>query len=299
MVRPDLAVIPMPEGVQLRAGDEEIYFLQSESPALVAEILNRLDGTTSTEGILADIGSQHAGLLEAMLRELTTARLIWRDGGRADGEVDRYLSHFLGPEGAREAALRTHTVAVVGHDALVALMAQNLEAHRVGVNAGPLPSDDDDPALRGVDVVVCLWERPDLSSVDAMNRQVCQDKMPCLFVDLSHGRHATVGPFYVPREGACYACFRERLRQNAASFDQHVAAEEWMRKRRRPLPGYGILPTFRYQAVGLAGSEIVAYLTRYRGLRTLNRAITIDLERLTCWSEPVWRIPWCAVCGVQ
>ena len=55
-----------------------------------------------------------------------------------------------------------------------------------------------------------LWEHPDPPLVAQVNELVCRQAVPCLFADLSHGCHATQGPFHVPGEGACYACYRER-----------------------------------------------------------------------------------------
>ena len=66
-LRPDLAVIEMPpDGVQLRAGDEEIYFISGAAARVLAESLRRMDGTTAT-------GELHRGITGALpevVREL-------------------------------------------------------------------------------------------------------------------------------------------------------------------------------------------------------------------------------------
>ena len=146
-------------------------------------------------------------------------------------------------------------------------------------------------------VTVCAWTQPDLNLVSQFNRLACERQVGCLFVDVSHGRHATIGPFYVPGDGACYECFRQRLRQNTAALAELDAAHQKMIEGTQTLPPYGCLPAFRYTVVGLATTEVFAYLSRHRALSTLNRAATVDLDGMALWTEPVWRIPWCPACG--
>lgn len=295
MLPEDVAVIPMTDGVQLRRGDEEIYTLRGEPVALLAMILERLSENSNRQDILDAVGHQHAELLESILHQLASRHLLTDGSEQAEDGIHRYLRHFLGDEPLRALDLSSCTVSITGHPPVVGLMAQNLREHHLTIKEEPW-ADDEDDALPESDVVVCLWERPDLHRIEQVNAAACRAGRPVLFVDLSHGRHATIGPFFIPGEGACYSCYRDRLRQNAAAYPEHVAAEQWMREHRSAQPGYGVLPTFRYQVVGLAGSELVAFVTRHRPLRTLNRAITVDLERLTSWSEPVWRVPWCPTC---
>ena len=150
--------------------------------------------------------------------------------------------------------------------------------------------------LPAAGALACVWEAPDLSLCLEVNRAACERRVPCLFVDLSHGRHATVGPFFVPGEGACLACLRARLRETTAAFAELDAAERLMRETGEPLPAFGCLPAHRHLVCGLAAGEIVAFFTRHRPLRTLSRAITVALEQAETWSEPVHRVPWCEAC---
>jgi len=296
-LRPDLAVIPMSGGVQLRAGDEEIYFLASEEPRVAHAILSALDGNTSLASVVARVGEGYRSLADTILAELLAKDLLCHSDQESDEEVGRYLRHFLAWDEKEGVGLTAKVVGIVGHRGSVELMARNLASHEIGVRAEPLRVERAELLIPDVDAMVFLWECPDLYQVERFNEAVCRARIPSLFVDLSHGQHATIGPFYIPSEGSCYHCLRQRLAQNSQSFAEHASAEEWMRRSESPLPSYGLLPTFRYQVVGVAGSELVAFLTRHRPLRTLNRAMNIDLERLETWIEPVWRIPWCDACG--
>jgi oxazoline/thiazoline synthase len=147
------------------------------------------------------------------------------------------------------------------------------------------------------DLIVVAWEQPDLSRVLSANHAVITRRVPCLFVDLSHGQHATLGPFYVPNEGACYECYRQWWRRNSRALTELDAAHEQMLTSGRPHPAYGTLPAFRHWLAGMAAAELQALVAGHRPLRTLNRQITIDLEHLAVHGEPVWRIPWCPACG--
>ena len=102
------------------------------------------------------------------------------------------------------------------------------------------------------EAIACIWEQPDLRLVLQANAAACRWRTPCLFVDLSHGQHATLGPFYIPGEGACYQCYRCRWRENTSTPAEFEAAESAMLNDGKVLPAYGILPAFRYQVVGMA-----------------------------------------------
>lgn len=289
-LRPDLAMIPMDGGVQFRAGDEEIHTLRAEPVAAALSVLALLDGRHSRADIRDRLGAEHHDLLDAVLDELTRNGLLAGENAPADDDlIGRYLAHF--PRAASPADLRACRVGLLGAPAAVVVLNRILGEHGISVRIVADPADLD------CAVTACIWERPDLHWVEQVNQAATQTGTACLFVDLSHGRHATIGPFYVPSEGSCYRCFRHRLHQNTAAPAELRAADEHMRRTSEPLPAYGVLPAFRHHVAGIAANEIVAWHTRHRGLRTLNRIITVDFEGLTQWHEPAWRIPACPDCG--
>ncbi len=175
-----------------------------------------------------------------------------------------------------------------------ALLAQAISEHGIEAHFAHCAECDEHASDR---LTICVWEQLDPKLILQVNEAACREARPCLFVDLSHGCHATIGPFYVPGESSCYDCYRQRWRQNTAALAEADAA--WDAAHERPAVPHGTLPAFRYQAAGLAASEVFAFISRHRPLRTLNRAVTVDFEALRMWSEPVWRVPWCPSCGAR
>ena len=261
--------------VQLRVGDEEVHVLRVDDVPRLERLLERLDATRNREAESPPVGAEDAHLLDDLVAQLGSLGLLATDS----------LPDLA--QGAR--------VTVVGHAPSAALLASVLGEH--GLSAAVREREQATSGDVAPAAMVCVCEAPDLALQLAINDAACAARTPCLFVDLSHGRHATVGPFYLPDDGACHRCFRSRLRENTAAFAELRAAEEQMIVTGRPLPEAGCLPAHRHLVAGLAAAEIVAFLTRERPLRTLNRAITVALAQVEMWSEPVWRVPWCEACG--
>jgi bacteriocin biosynthesis cyclodehydratase domain-containing protein len=273
----------MDGAVQLRVGDEEVHVVRVDDVPRLVRLLDRLDRLDRLDANRdrkpgaesAPLGAEDAHLLDDLVAQLGSLGLL-----AVDSPADP-------AQGAR--------VSVIGHGPSAALLAAVLVEH--GLSASVREREQ---ALTGdlaPAALVCVCEAPDLALQLAINDAACAARTPCLFVDLSHGRHATIGPFYLPDDGACHRCFRARLRENTAAFAELRAAEEQMIGTGLPLPEAGCLPAHRHLVAGLAAAEIVAFFTRERPLRTLNRALTVALAQLEMWSEPVWRVPWCQACG--
>ena len=275
-LRPGVAMIPMDGAVQLRVGDEEVHVLRTDAAPRLEGLLARLDGARDRSAE-PPLGAEDAHLLDDLVSQLDSLGLLASAPSGDPGPAPR--------------------VAVVGHAPGAELLASILSEHALAASVREreqATTGDLAPAA-----LVCVCEAPDLALQLAVNDAACAAQIPCLFVDLSHGRHATVGPFYLPDDGACYRCFRARLRENTAAFAELLAAEGQMIATGRPLAKSGCLPAHRHLVAGLAAAEVVAFFTRERPLRTLNRALTVALFQVEMWSEPVWRVPWCESCGDQ
>ena len=296
-LRPNLALIKMDEAVQLRVGDEEIHVVESDSPELVHRMLQMLADGINVERLYEEAGVADQEVVSALLEQLAARRLLMDREYDDRDEIVRYLANFAAF--SPEVALRrpAGTVRVLGSAASSELFARALQEHGLTAVCSDGPVDWIEASSDTPSAVVCICEQPDLTYAEQVNAAACRQRVPSLFIDLSHGRHATIGPFFIPGEGACHRCYRDRWRQNTASAAEHEAAERVMIETRRPLPAFGLLPAFRYQVVGLACGEIFAFLSRHRALCTLNRIATVDLERMRIWTEPCWQIPWCRTCG--
>lgn len=297
-LRPGLTIIALDDAVQLRGGDEEIFVIQSERPDVVERVLRALLDGQTRECLGQVAGPEHAELLRELLAELEAQQLLRDQPLDERDEIARYLSHEVHSGSSLPVRRPTGSVGVIGQSPSADLLSRALGEHGLDVHRLEPDVSPQAVGLPGSDVRVCVWEQADLRRILDVNAAACQHRQPCLFVDLSHGRHATLGPFYLPGETACYACYRERWRQNTSSPAEFDAAHRMMVQGSTPLASYGLLPAFRYQVVGLACAELFAFLSKHRPLRTANRVATLDLEGLRIWSEPAWRIPWCPACGV-
>lgn len=290
---PAIAVIVGEQVVQLRAGDESVFVLETRHPNALAAWLDSLrqphDQAPESPSFSRDyVTSLHGQLLGAGL-------LI--DASVNDSPNSRYWVHW--PRTLQGEPVRPPKghVRIVSPDPFGAILANVLSDQGFTCHSTPALGDGDDE--RHDLAWVIAWESPHLSFALDANERAARHRVPCLFVDLSHGRHATVGPFYLPGEGSCYACFRRRWREGSASRAEHEAAEQAMLATRRPLPAFGCLPAFRHGAAAFAALELTALAVGHRSLNTLNRALTIDWEGLSTWLESAWRFPWCEVCGTQ
>ena len=299
-LRPGLAILAMEGAVQLRAGDEEIHLVETDAPEVMETVLHQLARGSPRGAILATVGAEHGPLVDALVEQLAAQRLLLDQPVDEADEISLYLSHFMGYVPYAEPRRPAGPVLVTGHGVCVDLLSRALAEHGIEVCAAEDVRELGDGALGDrAEAIACIWQQPDLEMALRVNAAACRLAKACLFVDLSHGRHATLGPFYMPGEGACYQCFRDRWRQNTAALAEFEAAESAMLAGDGPLAAYGVLPAFRYQVVGMACAELFAFLSRHRPVRTLNRVATVDLEDLKLWTEPAWRIPWCPVCGAE
>ena len=294
-LRPGVAVIANGDHIQLRAGDEDIFILETDACEDAQRWLRQLAAGLTVAEVQAGIPTDGLPMWNAVVAQLESERLLSDQQIDPGDEIATYLSHCTAPGALVERP--QGQIIIHGKTRSAQLLAAAVAEHRFVPVLEDAALDEAARPATSVVLEVCLWEQADLSRTMQINAQAVAAQRPCLFVDLSHGRHATVGPFYVPGEGACFHCYRQRWRQNTAAPEEFDAATEAMMDRNAPLPAYGLLPASRYQVVGIACAELFAFLTRHRPLRTLNRIVTVDLEGLQMASEPCWQIPWCATCN--
>jgi len=266
-LRPDVNLVAMSGGIQLRRGDDQIRFLRGDP----------------TE-------------LEPLLRRLETG-----EGEIRDPELFEELSALLASDGllvGEPPPLRAPArIAVVGHAVLAGVLAAGLGDHGQAARAFPTAGDQvDEGAFEGTDLVIAAVERPDLTLLDVCNARAVERRRPTLFVDLSHGRHATIGPLYLPGETGCFACFRTRLLQNSAAYSEQVAFDEVQRQARAPQKGMDVLPAYRQIASGVVTLEVLAFLSPDTPVATAGGILTVDFGALEWTRETVWQIPWCPAC---
>jgi bacteriocin biosynthesis cyclodehydratase domain-containing protein len=209
---------------------------------------------------------------------------LWR---RAGGTIDR-------TEIAER--LRTRTVNIVGSGAL----AERLRTccHEVGLQLMDLHYDSD--ATSSVTVVVGGYEEDPVLEEWNKRALAAGPDHPWLAVIPYDGEHATVGPWMVPGESACYRCYR--LRRASVFPDESVSvtlagatAADLSLDRSSRYPGLNLMQ------VGLIVDHLVEHIGLERqawqslpgGLTTIAigpRGIETDRHR-------VLRVPRCPQCS--
>jgi bacteriocin biosynthesis cyclodehydratase domain-containing protein len=287
----------MNESLQLRLGDEVIVVLEGAPRPAIEQVLALLDGSRTPDELIDAVGRERAPLVESLLGELDREGLLLglhppgrtRAGLVPAGEVlgRGPLSSDGGPPRGR--------VALIGHQPLTTVIAEALSAEEMEVEL--LERHDPSRLTKVTTLLVSAAEQPDLSLLEECNQWAVAHRTAALFVNLSHGEHATIGPFYVPGDSACYRCWHRRLLENTASPQEQLAFDEAQRQAASPLRGRDALPSARSLIAALVALEARAFFTDFQPVQTVNGTLTVDLAGLRTWREPCWRVPWCDVCG--
>jgi bacteriocin biosynthesis cyclodehydratase domain-containing protein len=148
-----------------------------------------------------------------------------------------------------------------------------------------------------------------------LNARAIATRTPTLFLDASHGKHATLGPLVTSDPTACWACWRRR-RLEAAPEPRHELAIElaWDHGpephantpgNTAPIspssppqpPAARLMPTHRQQLATLVVGEALAWLGQHRAPSCIDAIVTVGLDTPSAQREPLWRIPWCPACS--
>ena len=293
-LRTGLAIIPMNDGVQLRAGDEEILVLDTAKPQIVETILRGLARGEGQAAIRARVGAGYRELVDDVLEQLAQEGLLAEPSRGPDDDVTHYLSHFAGvsTQGVRRPV---GPVCILGHHAAASLLAEAISAHGIEVTT-------DVPCALNVEARITV-SFPCASRNISTRRWCCRStrrpatkaRRACLLT--CHTAATRRWDRFTCPAKALLRLLPGALAADTAAFAEADAAWNAALNRCDAAVPHGTLPAFRYQVAGLAAAEVFAFLSRHRPLRTLNRAVTVDFEAMRTWTEPVWRIPWCPVCG--
>ena len=202
----------------------------------IRRILAAIDGVRTLEEVSAAVGAaspaevapgvdrlRRAGLLEPEMRG-TPARLAPQVRALAD----------LGADGAAVTAeLARGYVAVLGDGVLAGAARTALERAGIGDVAAfpaPLPAPGAPPAgLAGADLVVAAPGSPDPAVLGEVNALALREGLPWILLQAG-AWEVRVGPFFLPRETACWACYERRLEANEPSHGERGAVREAQRR---------------------------------------------------------------------
>jgi bacteriocin biosynthesis cyclodehydratase domain-containing protein len=254
--------------VLLQYGETLVSFEGRAATRLVPALLPLLDGTRTFDEVVEIVGPAVRPAVEHALQLLHEHGLLTEPSPEVATEAERRSAEFVAatdplgrsPAELRE-TLRAARVAVAGEGPLAAEMASSLRRSGVGgLERVSLRSQG--AKLEAFRLAVAVPAGEELPTLSAWNDAALAAGVPWLQVLPFDGLFAAVGPLYVPRETACYECFRIRRASNvdygreflalqdvpaalpaAAGVDQTVAglaatlALRWLAHRDQFLPG--------------------------------------------------------------
>jgi adenylyltransferase/sulfurtransferase len=160
--------------------------------------------------------------------------------------------------------------------------------------------DTDDDALRileGTDFVICCADPGMSSQFYILNRACLRASIPWTACSVS-GFEGMIGPTVVPRETACYLCFRMRATACANDPEDDFAHHRYLDQRKRDDGGRRENHPFGVAVVGnLTGLEAIKCLTGIAEPSALGRIVVVDFLSLSCHKHVVLREPWCPACS--
>jgi adenylyltransferase/sulfurtransferase len=173
---------------------------------------------------------------------------------------------------------------------------------RVAARAVTEAVQGDDDALRtldGADFVVCCADIGMSSQFYIVNRA-------CLKLNISGtscaagGLEGIVGPTVLPRETACYLCYRMRAVACANDPEDDFAHHRYLDRRKQDDSGRRENHPFGVAVIGnLAGLEAIKCLTGIAEPSALGRIVVVDFLTLSCSKHVVLRKPWCPACSPE
>jgi len=201
--------------------------------ALLPRLLPLLDGTRSVGELVAQLGPAIGPAVEKALGLLAENELLVEGPCVDDGPATAaatYVAAVMGgtTQAAALDALESARITVLGGGATAAELVRQLRS--CGIEHVDHRSLDDDPPPGAL--VVAAPEHAELDALSRVNDRGLECGDPWLQVLPFDGRHAVVGPVFVPRISGCRTCFVTR-RAATSGFDDDFEAVESVALRTR------------------------------------------------------------------
>jgi bacteriocin biosynthesis cyclodehydratase domain-containing protein len=291
-VNPGMKVEVTEDAVLIRHGDHVARLSGGRLPAFTEALLTVLSDGRRTLEIGSDVDEARKLALESVLSQMTEAGLLQRDEAAEDlrsvspAAVGMWLRVLRNvPLSTVQERLDQRTATVLGSGLLAERVVAAL--HDAGVTTRTASGPDAVP------------QTSDL--LDEWNTAALKNGRTWLPVIPFDGRRALVGPWTLPAESACFACYRLR---RAAAFPDRALVEDILAA--RPVRSSGeraaLWPGLTTMQVGLVVERVVEWfgltdtnagLAAPGGLHTLEMTSTglrLDSHRL-------FRVPRCPACS--
>jgi ribosomal protein S12 methylthiotransferase accessory factor len=308
-LRPGLTIAP--EGAE----DPGITWVKINSRVLrlrgesVRQILAAIDGTRTLEELAMALGVASPADLAAAVDRLRSFGLLEPEGCEtlaSPAPLVRALAD-LGADGVAVAAeLARARVAVVGEGVLGHAVGAALERAGMGavLRLAPSAGDDDDPPPSLVEadaaVVALDADRPDtLARFNALSLRL---DVPWIQLE-ARGFEVRVGPFFLPRQTACWTCYDHRVEANASGYQERRAMRAAQRRSGAlQAPADDVTPGTAAIGAEICALEVVRFFAaRVSEITPELHGAFADYSLLAHRAAPhrVLRLPRCPSCGVR
>ncbi len=266
-----VSIIPSNGGVQLRTGDEKIVAISTDNPELLVDAIEGLRRPFYESELILQPGINKGEFHELVSSLRSSGFILPVITPHAEGLTPLLIAPGIAISGDGEAV---EIFSEIAH-------LHNLKIERIDQATG---------------VLVSITEQPNISRHERINQLAIESGRSALFIDMSHGAHATIGPFYIPNDGACFACQRERLYQNSGALTEQQSYDQWQRTGGQAR-GTPIKPATRSIVYGLAVLEVLNFISQSQPIRTRSGAMIVSFADLTITHERIFRLPWCPECS--
>ncbi|MFC4158914.1 TOMM precursor leader peptide-binding protein [Chitinimonas lacunae] len=143
--------------------------------------------------------------------------------------------------------------------------------------------------------LVCS-DHDDHRSALEQNKLALDARHPVLFAALTDS-HARIGPFVLPGETPCFACYHHRLRSNLRfpeEFDHFVGVASEGQSKQAIEPS----KIYAQAAASYLCTELLKFVHKTTHLSLLGRVMEVDLLGYQSTISSVLKLPRCPVCGV-
>lgn len=307
-LRSGYTVIPSETSVHIRSLRRTLRLRGEHASTLLPQVLGALDGVRTVDEVAATLSPSDSA------REVVA--LLDRAGLLEDTEIVdvldippgfRALLDGVGVDaGATAAKLKSAQVAVLtdaefGPYIREALIAFGLDSDQIKVSDQQGTWQDQlDQVVGGATVVLAALPRwqPDLFL--AINHACVQVGKPWLPVQAENEVSLLIGPFVVPGQSACYACFERRRRANLLDGAEVQMALDKLVSTEPNAGNYRArsVRTLLEPAFAMAAIEVLKYAAGLEFyLSTLNNVISFTPFVLEMESIPVLKVPRCPACS--
>jgi bacteriocin biosynthesis cyclodehydratase domain-containing protein len=191
---------------------------------LLPTLLPLLDGSRSSDDLVAEIGEDARPAVERALAELTDAGALVEGPAVDDEEALVAVATSGSPiaPAVASARLRAARAIVVGSGETAAALTRLLDG---AVGAVSRAAWDDASAITSASLALAAPAPSELPRLTAWNERLLDARRAWIQALPPNGRFAAVGPLYLPGETCCHACYATR-RASALGGGAELAAIE-------------------------------------------------------------------------